>query len=65
MGIRLFFSAVTFVLRYDVVVVVNKAFLVVFVNNAAYVRHAAVTHFHVVHVKDRVEIVVWWEVFLD
>ena len=33
------------------VVVVNKDFLVVVVNNAAHVRHAAVTHFHVVLVK--------------
>ena len=63
MGIHLF-SAVTFVLRCDVVVV-NKNFLVVVVNNAAHVRHTAVTHFHVVLVKEGVEIVVWWEVFLD
>ena len=35
------------------------------VSNAAHVRHAAVIHFDVVLVKDRVEIVVWWEVFLD
>ena len=57
------FSAVTFVLRCDVVVVVaNKDFPVVVVNNAARVRHAPVTHFHVV-VKDGVEIVVWLEVF--
>ena len=53
-----FFPAVTFVLRCDVVVV-DKDFLVVAVNNAAHVRHAAVTHFHVVLVKDGVEIVVW------
>ena len=60
----LFFSSVTFVLRCDVVAV-NKDFLVVVVNNAAHVRHAAVTHFHVVLVKDGVEIVVWWDAFLD
>ena len=48
MGIVFFFSAVTFVLRCDVVVV-NEDFLVVVV----------------VLVKDGVEIVVWWEVFLD
>ena len=35
------------------------------VNDTAHVRHAAVAYFHVVLVKDRVEIVVWWEVFLD
>ena len=35
------------------------------VNNAAHVRHAAVTHFHVVLVKEGVEIVVWWDAFLD
>ena len=52
----IFFSAVTFVLRCDVVVV-NKNFLVVVVNNAAHVRHTAVTHFHVVLVKEGVEIV--------
>ena len=61
-----FFCAVTFVLRCDItVVVVNKYFLLVVVNNGAHVRHAAVTHFHVVLVKDWVEIVLWWEVFLD
>ena len=61
-----FFSAVTFVLQCDVVVV-NEDFLVVVVDsdNAAHVRHAAGTHFHVVLVKDGVEIVVWWDVFLD
>ena len=59
MGIDLwsFFSAVTFALRCDVVAV-SKDFLVVVVNNAAHVRRAAVTHFHVVLVKDGVEIVV-------
>ena len=62
MGIGLFFfffffSAVTLVLRCDAVAV-NKDFLVVVVNNAAYDRHAAVIHFHVVLVKDGVEIVV-------
>ena len=45
-----FFSAVTFVLRCNVVVV-NNDFLVVVVNNAAHVQHTAVTHFHVVLVK--------------
>ena len=35
------------------------------VNDAARVRHAAVAYFHVVFVKEGVEIVVWWEVFLD
>ena len=60
----LFFSAVTFVLRCDVVAV-NKDLLVVVANNAAHVRHAAVTHFHVVLVKEGVEIVVWWDAFLD
>ena len=60
----LFFSTVIFVLRCDVVAV-NKDFLVVVVNNVAHVRHAAVTHFHIVLVKDGVETVVWWEEFLD
>ena len=64
MGIGHFFCAVTFVLR-CVVVVVNKYFLLVVVNNGAHVRHAAVTHFHVVLVKGWVEIVLWSEVFLD
>ena len=67
MGIDLwsfFFSAVIFVLRCDVVAA-NKDFLVVVVNNVAHVRHAAVTHFHIVLVKDGVETVVWWEAFLD
>ena len=59
-----FFSTVTSVLRCGVVVL-NKDSLVVVVNNAAHVRYAAVTHFHVVLVQDGVEIVVWWEVFLD
>ena len=35
------------------------------VNDIAHVRHAAVAYFHVVLVKDQVEIVVWWEVLLD
>ena len=35
------------------------------VNDTAHVRHAAVAYFHVVLFKDRVEIVVWWEEFLD
>ena len=43
---------------------IEKCFLMV-VNDTAHVRHAAVAYFHVVLVKDRVEIVVWWEVFLD
>ena len=47
------------------VVVVGKGFLIVVVDDAAHVRHAAVADFHVVHVKDGVQIVVWWEVFLD
>ena len=66
MGIDLwsFFSAVTFVLRCDVVAV-NKDFILVVVDNAAHVRHAAVTHFHVVLAKYGVEIVVWWDAFLD
>ena len=34
-------------------------------NDAAHVRHATVAYFHVVLVEDRVEIVIWWEVFLD
>ena len=59
-----FFSCSYIRLRFDVVVV-SKDFLVVVVNNAAHVRHAAVTHFHVVLVKDGVEIMVGWEVFLD
>ena len=35
------------------------------VDDAAHVRHAAVADFHVVFVKDGVQILVWWEVFLD
>ena len=35
------------------------------VDNAAHVRHATVAYFHVVLVKDGVQIVIWWEVFLD
>ena len=46
-------------------IVVNKDFLVVVVNDAAHVRHAAVAYFHFVFVEDGLEIVVWWEVFLD
>ena len=38
-------------------------FLVVVVNNAAHVRHAAVGHFHVVLVKDGVDIMALWEMF--
>ena len=40
-------------------------FLTVVVNNTAHVRHAAVAYFHVVLVNNGVEIVVWWEEFLD
>ena len=43
---------------------IEKCFLMV-VNVTAHVRHAAVAYFHVVLFKDRVEIVVWWEAFLD
>ena len=46
-----FFSTVTSVLWCGVVVV-DKNFLVVFVNNAAHVRQAAVAHFHAVLVKN-------------
>ena len=42
-----FFPTFASVLRCGVVVVVNKEFLVVVVNDAAHVRHAAVAHFHV------------------
>ena len=42
-----FFPTLASVLRCGVVVVVNKGFLVVVVNDAAPVRHAAVAHFHV------------------
>ena len=57
-----FFFTVASVLRCGVVV--NKDFLVVVVNDAAHVRHAAVPYFHVVLVKDEVDIVVWWEVLI-
>ena len=43
---------------------IEKCFLMV-VNDTAHVQHAAVAYFHVVLVKDKVEIVVWWEVLLD
>ena len=59
----LFFSTVASVLRRCVVV--GKDFIVVVVDDAAHVRHAAVANFHVVLVKDGVQIVAWWEVFLD
>ena len=36
-----------------------------YVNEGAHVRHAAVAYIHIVLVKDGVEIVVSWEVFLD
>ena len=58
-----FFSTIASVLRCGVVV--GKDFLVVVVDDAAHVRHAAVADFHVVFVKDGVQILVWWEVFLD
>ena len=51
-----FFSTVASVLQCGVV---GKDFLVLVVVNAAHVRHAAVAYFHVVLVKDGVEIVVW------
>ena len=37
------------------------------VDDAAHIRHAVVADFHVVLVKDGVQLVVWWEVtvFLD
>ena len=37
---------------------IEKCFLMV-VNDTAHVRHAAVAYFHVVLVKDKVEIMVW------
>ena len=58
-----YFSTVASVLRCGVVV--DKDFLVVVVDDAAHVRHAAVADFHVVLVKEGVQILVWWEVFLD
>ena len=42
-----------------------KDFLVTDLNDAAHVRHATVAYFHFVLVENGVEIVVWWEVFLD
>ena len=51
-----FFSTVASVLRCGVIVA-NKDFLVVVVNDPAHVRHAAVAYFHVVFVKDGVEFV--------
>ena len=56
-----FFSTVVSVLRCGVVV--GKDFLVVVVDDAAHVLHAAVADLHVVLVKDGVQIVVWWEMF--
>ena len=53
--VHLFFSTVAYVLRCGVVV---KDFLVMDVNNAAHVRHAAVAYFHIFLVKEVVEIVV-------
>ena len=58
-----FFSTIASVLRCGVVV--GKDFLVVVVDDAAHVRHAAVADFHVVLDKDGVQILVQWEVFLD
>ena len=58
------FSTVASVLRFGVIVVV-KNFLVMVVDDAAHVRYATVAYFHIILVKDRVEMVVWWEVFLD
>ena len=58
-----FFSTIASVLW--CVVVVGKDIFVVVVDDAAHVRHAAVADFHVVLVKDGVQIVVWWEVFLN
>ena len=60
------FSTVASVLRFGVVVVVVvKNFLVMVVDDAAHVRYATVAYFHIILVKDWVEMVVWWEVFLD
>ena len=59
----IFFSTVASVLRCGVVV--GKDFLVAFVDDAAHVQHTTVADFHVVLVKDGVQIVIWWEVFLD
>ena len=58
-----FFFQVASVLRCGVVV--GEDFFVVVVDDAAHVRHAVVADFHVVLVKDGVQLVVWWEVFLD
>ena len=55
------FSTIKSVLRCGVIV--GKDFLIV--DDAAHVRHAVVADFHVVLVKDGVQIVVWWGVFLD
>ena len=52
-----FFPTITSVLWCGVVV--GKDFLIVVVDDAAHVRHAVVADFHVVLVKDRVQIVVW------
>ena len=51
-----YFSTVASVLRCGVVV--DKDFLVVVVDDAAHVRHAAVADFHVVLDKDGVQILV-------
>ena len=50
------FSTVASVLR--CVVVVVKNFLVMVVNDAAHVRYATVAYFHIILVKDWVEMVV-------
>ena len=52
--VQLFISTVAHVLQCGVVV---KDFLVMDVNDAANVRHAAVAYFHIAHVKEGVEIV--------
>ena len=61
-----FFSCVVFACGHvGFVYYAGKDFLVAVVDDAAHVRHAAVADFHVLLVKDGVQIVVWWEVFLD
>ena len=52
-----FFFTGASVLRCGVFVV--KDFLVMVVNDAAHILHATVSYFHVVLVKDRVDIVFW------
>ena len=61
-----FFSCVVFACGHvGFVHYTGKDFLVAVVDDASHVRHAALADFHVVLVKDGVQIVVWWEVFLD